>query len=103
MGVNLHYIQFTVIHTIDALVFQERYCNEAESYFRETLSLPDLSEFNFKTTREDNRNFIRYYLIMLKHSKLILGSANWGMGYGVGKKNSQLTMRTIKDITSKSS
>ena len=38
---------------------------------------------------------------MLKHSKLILGSANWGMGYGVGKKNSQLTMRTIKDITSK--
>ena len=23
---------------------------------------------------------------MLKHSKLILGSANWGKGYGVGKK-----------------
>ena len=37
---------------------------------------------------------------MLKHSRLILGSANWGLGYGVGKNSAQLSMRTVKDITS---
>ena len=40
VGVNLHYIPVYRHPYYRRLGFPERYCNEAESYFRETLSLP---------------------------------------------------------------
>ena len=39
VGVNLHYIPVYRHPYYRRLGFPERYCNEAESYFRETLSL----------------------------------------------------------------